>query len=304
MQIAKRVFLFILTNVLVITTIGIVVHLLGVGHYLTARGIDYMSLLVLCTVWGFGGAFLSLLMSKWMAKMAAGVKVIDPGARDPDAAWLLSTVHRLARQAGIEKMPEVGFYNSPEVNAFATGPSKNNALVAVSSGLMQRMDRNAVEGVLGHEVAHVANGDMVTMTLVQGVINVFVMFLARVIAFLVAQNSRSDNRAGIQFMVTILLQIALSFLGMMAVAAFSRWREFRADAGGAALAGKQKMISALEALQESVRRRIPAESHGSLATLKISSGGLSSLFSTHPPLETRIARLKASGTLPKSSLVE
>jgi len=294
MQIAKRILLFGVTNVLVITTIGIVIHVLGLGRYLTAQGIDYMALLVLCTVWGFGGAFISLLLSKTMAKWSQGVRIIDPNTHDPDARWLVQTVHHLARKAGIEKMPEVGYYDSPEVNAFATGATKNGALVAVSAGLMQRMSRDQVEGVLGHEIAHVANGDMVTMTLVQGVINVFVMFLARVIAFLVSQNSRSENRYMIQFMVTMVLQFLLSFLGMMVVAAFSRWREYRADAGGASLAGKTRMISALEALQEAVRRRVPQEPAGSLATLKISGGGMMALFSTHPPLEQRIARLKAS----------
>jgi heat shock protein HtpX len=296
MQIAKRVLLFLATNFLVITTISIVMQLLGVGHYLTAHGIDYMALLVLCTLWGFGGAFISLLLSKWMAKMAAGVQVIDPETRDPEARWLITTVHRLAQQAGIEEMPEVGVYDSPEVNAFATGPTRNNALVAVSTGLLERMDRGAVEGVLGHEVAHVANGDMVTMTLVQGVINAFVMFAARVIAFLVTQNSRSENRYLLQSVITMLLQIALSFLGMMVVAAFSRWREYRADAGGASLAGKSKMILALEALREVSRRRMPQEAHASLATLKISGtrGGFAALFSTHPDLEDRIARLRSA----------
>lgn len=303
MQMIKRVFLFILTNILVITTIGVVIHFLGFDRTLNAHGINYMSLLVMCTLWGFGGSFISLLMSKTMAKMSAGVKVIDPGTRDPDGQWLVSTVHRLARQAGIEKMPEVGFYNSPEVNAFATGATKNGALVAVSAGLMQSMDRDAVEGVLGHEIAHVANGDMVSMTLVQGVINVFVLFLARVVGALMAQNSR-DGQSGSSFMVTMLLQVVLSFLGSIVVAWFSRVREYRADAGGAALAGKQKMITALEALQVAVQRRTPVANQPSLATLKISSGGLSSLFSTHPPLSARIARLKASSTLDKSSLVE
>lgn len=296
MQIAKRILLFLVTNILVITTIGLVIQLLGIGHYLTAHGIDYMALLVLCTLWGFGGAFISLLISKWMAKMAVGVQVLDPNTHDPEARWLVSTVHRLAQQAGIDEMPEVGIYDSPEVNAFATGPTKNNALVAVSTGLLDRMDKSAVEGVLGHEVAHIANGDMVTMTLVQGVINAFVMFAARVIAFLVTQNSRSENRYFMQSMITMVLQIALSFLGMMVVAAFSRWREYRADAGGASLAGKQKMILALEALREVTRRRVPQEQHASLATLKISGnrGGMAALFSTHPALEDRIERLKNS----------
>ena len=202
------------------------------------------------------------------------------------------TVHRLAQAANLPEMPEVGWYPSPEVNAFATGPTKSRALVAVSAGLLEKMDRAEVEGVLGHEIAHIANGDMVTMTLVQGVINALVMFLARVIAFFLANRGRDSNAAPSYFVVFI-LEIALSALGMIAVAAFSRYREYRADAGGAELAGRQKMISALEALQRTTRL-VDLTGKESLATLKISGKRKFSLFSTHPPLEERIARLKAA----------
>jgi heat shock protein HtpX len=304
MQIAKRVFLFILVNLLVITTINIVLSLLGVGNYMRSQGIDYQALLVMCVVWGFGGSFISLLISKPMAKWSMGVHVISPDTRDGTERWLLETVHRLSRQAGIEDMPEVGYFENPDPNAFATGATKNSALVAVSSGLMESMDKEQVEGVLGHEVAHVANGDMVTMTLVQGVINVFVLFLARILAAVVSRGERGNG--GSQFLLVMLFQVVLSLLGSMVVAAFSRWREYRADAGGAMLAGKQKMISALQALQEAVqrRRRGPAPVAESVAALMI-SGGIGSLFSTHPPLEDRIARLQgASASQMKSSLID
>ncbi len=196
MKIAKRVFLFLAVNVLVVTTISVVLGALGVRPYLTARGLDLGSLAVFCLVWGFGGAFISLGLSRVMAKWGMGVKLVDPGTPDPAAQELVSTVHRLAQAAGLRTMPQVGVYDSEEVNAFATGPTKNRALVAVSTGLLRRMRRDEVEGVLGHEIAHVANGDMVTMTLIQGVVNAFTMFLARVVAFFVAQLFRRDEEGG------------------------------------------------------------------------------------------------------------
>lgn len=291
----KRIMLFMAVNVLVVVTISIVLNLLGVRPYLTSHGIDMKSLAVFCLVWGMGGSFISLAISRIMAKMMLGVKVIDPASASGDAAWLVQTVHHLASAAGLPEMPQVGIYQSPELNAFATGPTKSRSLVAVSSGLLERMDRNQVEGVLGHEIAHVANGDMVTMTLLQGVVNAFVMFLARVIAFAVSQNVKEESRRGVQFMVTIVLEILFSFLGMFVVAAFSRRREFRADAGGARLSGREKMIAALEGLRRGVGivdKRAP-----SLAAFKISGqrGGLMALLSTHPPLDVRIARLRQPG---------
>jgi len=288
---AKRIFLFLMVNILVMVTISIVVSVLGVGRYVGAGGLQYGTLFMFCLVWGMGGAFISLLLSRIMAKMMLGVKVIDPATANADERWLVETVHRLARQAKLP-LPEVGWYESDEVNAFATGPSRSRALVAVSSGLMNRMGRDQVEGVLGHEITHVANGDMVTMTLLQGVVNAIVMFIARIIAFFVSQGVREESRAMVNFLVTIVLQIGLSVLGMMVVAWFSRQREFRADAGGAQLAGKPKMIGALEALQRTTE--LVDTQQQSLATLKIASkpGGFLSLFATHPPLDVRIEALK------------
>jgi heat shock protein HtpX len=289
----KRIFLFAVVNLLILVTISIVLNLLGVQPYLTAYGIDYRQLMIFCLVWGMGGAFISLSLSRIMAKWMMGVQVIDPQTNQPELAGLVNLVHSLAQRANLPCMPEVGFYESDEVNAFATGPTKARALVAVSTGLLQSMDRDQVEGVLGHEITHVANGDMVTMTLLQGIINAFVMFFARVIAFAVSQALRQENRRMITYLLTVVLEIALSILGFMVVAAFSRWREFRADHGGAELAGRQKMIDALRALQRNLSLQHPGEAP-SIATLKISGkqGGFMALMATHPPLEERIQRLQ------------
>lgn len=289
----RRVFLFVLTNILVLTTISIVIQLLGIQPYLSDRGIDYMALAVFCLIWGFGGAFVSLLLSRWMAKMAMRVRVIDPQRASGPEAWLVDTTHRFARQAGISKMPEVGVYESPEVNAFATGPSRNRSLVAVSTGLLRQMNQPEAEGVIAHEVAHIANGDMVTMTLVQGVVNAFVMFFARIIAYAVSTQVRGEARHLVHFALVIVFQILFSFLGMIVVAAFSRYREFRADAGGADLAGREKMKAALQRLQSIVQPTASAVDQDAFSTLKISGGkkGFAALFSTHPPLAERIQRL-------------
>lgn len=289
---AKRITLFLLVNILVIATISIflnvVLPLLGIRLDPSSIG----GLLVFCTVWGFGGAFISLLMSKWMAKMAMGVKILDPNTMDPRARQIVQTVHRLALAAGLEKMPEVGIYDSPDINAFATGPSRNNSLVAVSTGLLQQMDTAEVEGVIGHEVAHVANGDMVTMTLITGVVNSFVLFFSRIIARAIANSMDEKASYATQLILTIVFDIIFSILGSMVIAYFSRVREFRADAGGARLAGKEKMIAGLRRLQMVYDRMEPDGS--AVATLKISSrpSGIMALFSTHPPLEERIRRLQ------------
>jgi heat shock protein HtpX len=284
----KRIFLFLITNLLVMATISIVITLLGVGRYMTAQGIRYEDLAIFCLVWGMGGSLFSLAISKVSAKWSMGIQIVDKTSTD--AAWLVLMVEDLARKAGLTQMPEVGIYESPEVNAFATGPSRRNSLVAFSTGLLRTMNRNEIEGVAAHEVAHIANGDMVTMTLLQGVVNAFVMFFARVIAWALSQNAREENRYMIQSVVTIVLDIALGLLGMIVVCGFSRWREFRADAGGAAYAGRNDMIAALERLASNQRRY---DSEPSLATLKI-SGGVGVLFSTHPPLEKRIAALRSA----------
>lgn len=301
-QIAKRVLLFAAVNLLVLVTISIILSLLGVNRRVGTGG--YSGLMVFCLIWGMGGAFISLALSRWIAKWSMGVKVIDPNTSDPDARELVETVHGLARQAGLTTMPQVGYYDSPEVNAFATGPSRSRALVAVSSGLMQHMRRGEVAGVLGHEIAHVANGDMVTMTLIQGVINAFVMFVARILAFAVASamRSRDDDRGPgyfMQYMLVHVFEIVLSLFGLMVVAAFSRWREFRADAGGARYAGRENMINALERLRvihETPIGQYSEQSSPAFQSLKISgkSGGFVALFATHPPIEERIARLRGA----------
>ncbi len=287
----KRIVLFCLTNLLVIVTISITMNLLGIQPYLTANGLNPVALAEVCLLWGMGGAFISLALSRVMAKWMMGVKVIDPQNARGAAMELVQTVHRLASAAGLPAMPEVGVYESPELNAFATGPTKSRALVAVSTGLLAAMGRGELEGVLGHELTHVANGDMVTMTLIQGVVNAFVMFLARVIAYFVSRNVER-GRAMVRFGVTIGLEILLSLLGSVVVAAFSRWREYRADAGGARLAGRQNMIAALEALQ---RRYQPLTPKCAYSSLQIAgrSGGLMAFFASHPPLEKRLAALRA-----------
>ncbi len=291
MAFLKRIILFMAVNMLVVLTISLVLNILGVRPYLTVHGIDYQSLMAFCLIWGMGGALISLALSRVMAKWLMGVKVIDPSTAQGDAAWLVQTVHGLARAAGLPAMPEVGVYNSPELNAFATGPTKSRALVAVSAGLLQRMEHAQIEGVLGHELTHVANGDMVTMTLLQGVVNAFVMFFARVIAFAVSQQVKENARRGIQIAVTFALEILFSLLGMFVIAAFSRWREYRADAGGARLAGREKMISALEALNRSLT--LVDNHQRSLSAFKISGRRGLALLATHPPLEDRIARLRS-----------
>ena len=228
----KRIFLFLATNLAVVVTLSIVMSLLGVGRYVGPAGLDIRALAIFCFVWGMGGAFISLQLSRWMAKRMVGLHLIDGRTGRQELDWLYNTVERLTRQANLP-MPEVGIYESAEVNAFATGPSKNRSLVAVSTGLLRSMRPNEVEGVLAHEVAHIGNGDMVTMTLLQGVINAFVMFLARVIASVVARSSDGRTNNGMYFLIVIVLQIALGILGSLVTAWFSRHREFRADAGGA-----------------------------------------------------------------------
>ena len=301
-QIAKRVFLLVVVNILVVTTITIILGLLHVGNYFPSNGLA--GLAVFCLIWGFAGAFISLGLSRVMAKWMMGVQVIPPETSDPQLRELVEIVHGLARGAGLP-MPEVGIYQSDEVNAFATGPTRSRALVAVSSGLLRRMGRREIEGVLGHEVTHIANGDMVTMTLIQGIINAFVMFLARVLAFIVGQalRSRDDRDTGggwMEFLLIQVFQILFSILGFIVVCWFSRWREFRADAGGARLAGRANMIGALQALQrlhDPEAEAAAAQQSSAFQALKISgrAGGLALLFATHPPLEERIARLERGG---------
>ena len=294
MQIAKRVLLFLVVNFFIILTISFIVQFLGLDAYLSANGLNYSGLLVLCAVWGFVGSFISLLLSKTMAKWSMGVKLISAQSHDPQERWLVQTVHSLARKAKISGLPEVGIYESPEVNAFATGPTQNSSLVAVSTGLLERMTAEEAEGVLGHEIAHVANGDMVTMTLLQGVINTFVMFFARVAAYALSQAVDEEKRYWVRYLSVFLFEIVLGLLGMLVIAAFSRFREFRADAGGSRLAGKEKMVGALRRLQQTYEIEDPNQNEA-MATFKISShkkGGLMAMLSTHPSLSERIAALE------------
>jgi heat shock protein HtpX len=291
-----RILLFLATNAAVLVLISIVFQVFGIEGILAENGVDLnlQALLVMAAVIGFGGSFISLALSKFMAKRSMGVQVITQ-ARNNTEQWLLSTVQRQAEEAGIG-MPEVGIFNSPEPNAFATGMRRNNALVAVSAGLLRNMSQDEVEAVLGHEISHVANGDMVTMGLIQGVVNTFVIFLSRVIGHVVDRVVFKTERGyGPAYYITsIVSQIFLSILASMIVMWFSRRREFRADEGGAKLASRQKMIGALRALQ---RKSEPVDLPGEFAAFGISgggAGGLKRLFLSHPPLEERIAALETS----------
>lgn len=295
---AKRIFLFLVTNLAVVITLSIILSLLGAGRYLGPDGrIQFQQLAIFCFVWGMGGAFFSLQISRFIAKKSLGVRLIDGRAGDPDLDWLHNKISQLAQQSNLP-MPEVGVYDSPEVNAFATGPSKRRSLVAVSTGLLRTMGKREIEGVLAHEVSHIANGDMVTMTLLQGVLNAFVMFFARVIAFFVAaalagRSEQRDERPSymVQWLVTIVLEIALGILAALITTWFSRHREFRADKGGAELAGRESMIGALRRLMQT--KELVDPHAGSLASFKIAGGkSWMLLFASHPPLEERIAALQ------------
>ncbi|KPK10845.1 MAG: heat-shock protein HtpX [Acidithiobacillales bacterium SG8_45] len=291
----KRIFLFLVTNIAILVVLSITLSLLGFTGYLDAQGIDLdmRSLLLFAAVFGFGGSLISLVISKWTAKRLTGAHVIERPANETEA-WLVDTVRRQASQAGI-KMPEVAIYDAPDVNAFATGPSRNNSLVAVSTGLLRSMSRDEAEAVLGHEISHVANGDMVTLALIQGVVNTFVIVLSRVIGHTVDRVVFKTERGhGPAFWITaIVAEIILGILASMIVMWFSRQREFRADAGGARLAGREKMVAALERLKQGVTQpHLPDQ----MAAFGISGGiggGLKRLFMSHPPLDERIAALKA-----------
>ncbi|PPD22421.1 MAG: protease HtpX [Methylomonas sp.] len=287
-----RILLFLATNVAIMIVIGILFNVLGLKGTLDASGVNLNleALLLMSAVIGMTGSIISLFMSKWSAKRAMGVQVIEHPQNQTEQ-WLVSVVARQARQAGIG-MPEVGIFDTPEPNAFATGASRNNALVAVSTGLLRNMSADEVEAVLGHEISHVANGDMVTMALMQGVVNTFVYFLATVIGHFVDRLvfKTEEGRGPAYFIVQMIAQIALSILASMLVMWFSRYREYRADAGGAQLASRQKMISALRALQ---RAHEQPQLPGELAAFGINGGGVKRFFMSHPPLEERIAALES-----------
>jgi heat shock protein HtpX len=285
----KRVVLFLLTNIAVVVTVSLILSLLGVGRYVGPNGLDLGSLAVFCFVWGMAGSFISLQISRWSAKRMTGMRLVNGQTGDATADWLYRTVQQLTQKAQLP-MPEVGIYDSPELNAFATGPSKSRSLVAVSSGLLRSMQPAEVEGVLAHEVTHIANGDMVTMTLLQGIVNAFVMFIARIVAYALTNRGSRDDRGGApSFMLVWMLEIVIGMIGMIVVSWFSRQREFKADYGGAALAGKSDMLAALRRL--GAGRELVDPRHEALATMKI-SGKWTGLFSTHPPLEVRIAVLE------------
>lgn len=288
----KRIFLFIATNLAIVFVLNIVLHLLGVDHIYTRQGtLDINSLLIFSAVFGFAGSFISLAISKWMAKMSMGVQVITQPSNSTEV-WLVDTVRNFAREAGIG-MPEVGVFESPDMNAFATGARRDNALVAVSTALLQNMSRQEAEAVIGHEISHIANGDMVTLTLIQGVVNTFVIFLSRVIGYVVDRIILKNDRegTGIGYFVAVMVsQILLGILASMIVMWFSRYREFRADAGGAKLSGRNNMIGALQRLQSYHNQSAMPES---LQAFGISGKtGISRLFMSHPPIEERIAALQ------------
>jgi heat shock protein HtpX len=291
----KRILLYVATNVAILLVLSVTLRLLGVDRFLDERGsgLDINALLIFSAVLGFGGSLISLAMSKFIAKRAMGVRVIEQ-PRDAAEAWLVETVRRQAQAAGIG-MPEVGVFDAPDMNAFATGPRRNNALVAVSSGLLRGMSRREAEAVLGHEISHVANGDMVTLTLIQGVVNTFVIFLSRVIGYVIDRVVFKTERGhGPAFLISVIVaQLVLGILASMIVMWFSRQREFRADAGGARLEGREPMIAALERLRQQHPEPLPDQ----MAAFGISGTmrqGLMRLFMSHPPLEERIAALRAA----------
>ena len=295
-----RIGLFLATNVAVLVLFSIIFQFLGLESYLQSQGIytNLTALLVMCGIFGFAGSFISLLLSKFMAKRGTGTRIIEQPST-PDERWLVETVADLANKAGIG-MPEVGIFPAQQSNAFATGWNKNKALVAVSAGLLHRFDREETRAVLAHEIGHVANGDMVTLSLIQGVMNTFVMFFARIIGTVIDRAVFKNERGhGIgYFMIVMVLQVVLGILASIIVMWFSRWREYRADAAGASLAGRGAMIRALQRLQEETRAQIPNQMPDTMTALGISGGWkqhATRLFMTHPPLDERIEALRHGG---------
>ena len=296
----RRIGLFLLVNFCVMATVGIILWLLGAQQWLSQQGLNIPSLLVSCLVWGMAGSVISLLLSRQMAKWTMGVRIIDRDRATGEQAELLALVDQLAQRAQLKALPEVGIYNSPELNAFATGPSERRSLVAVSTGLLRTLPRAELEAVLGHEISHIGNGDMITMTLLQGLVNAFVLFLSRVVAYALVFTGRRDNedsRGGNYAtfsLVSFLLQMVLMLLGSLVIAAYSRWREYRADAGGARLAGRDPMIRALESLERGSRIQDPSHDVPAVAALKIAGTPwrFGDLFASHPPISSRVTRLR------------
>ena len=297
----KRITLFLMTNILIMVMVSAVTRFFGLDPYVNGAVGNYQNLFIICLLWGTIGSFISLMLSKVMAKWMMGVKIVD---NKSEYAHIVQMVHRLSKKAGLSKMPEVGVFQSPEINAFATGPSRSNSLVAVSTGLLQNMNEDEVEGVIGHEIAHIANGDMVTMAILQGIINAFVMFFARIVATLIDNALKKDDDGGGlgflgYFAVVTVLEIVFGLLGSMVVSAFSRFREFRADHGGAKLAGKAKMIAALERLQKNyqVLNQVKRENESFSAFQISSKNKFLALLSTHPSLDIRIKTLQRATNL-------
>jgi heat shock protein HtpX len=295
----KRVGLFIITNIAIMAMVTIVINVFGLEPHLSSYGQNYQSLLIFCGIFGIGGSIISLQMSRWIAKRSMGVQLIDAHGQH---SALYNTIERLARDAKLPVTPEVGIYDSPEVNAFATGPSKSKSLVAVSTGLLNNMTTDELEAVLAHEIAHIANGDMVTLALIQGVVNTFVMFFARIAAFAVQNAMNGDDEEGegtsfwVNFALVMAFQLVFGILGSIVVSFFSRYREYRADSGGAALAGRDKMIAALKRLDQQFEagRFDKRSDNEAMNAMKISSRAsrFAALLSTHPPLKTRIKALE------------
>ena len=298
----KRIFLFFAINIVIVLTLSFLLQIFHVGPYLTRYGLDYRMLLSFCLIWGMGGAFISLLLSRIMAKWLMGVQLIDPRTKNPEERMIYDMVAKLSREARLPDVPEVGIFASNEPNAFATGPTKRRSLVAVSTGLIRNLSKEEVEAVIGHEITHIANGDMVTMTLLQGVVNAFVMFLARILAYAVStalSNKDREGRSSVNYMTfslfTFLFEIVFMLLGALIIAAFSRYREYRADKGSAELLGKSPMIHALqrlEKLQGITNTELKTQSVEALMITSSKKKSFLHLFSTHPPLQDRISRLE------------
>lgn len=287
-----RIFLFVATNILVILTVSALMWIFGVESYLGLHGeLNYSNLMIFCLLWGFTGSFISLSISRWTAKSLLKIKLIKEDAFE-EYQWLGAMVARLSKAAGLPKTPQVGIYVSDDVNAFATGPSKSRSLVAFSTAILQKMTREEIEGVAAHEVSHIKNGDMVTMTLLQGVINAFIMFFARIVAFAVSNAVREEFANIVWFVTVILFEIIFGALGLLVTSWFSRKREFRADAGSAQLAGRDNMIKALQALQNIKQQSNPPKAVAALAISGKKGSGIFRVFATHPPLEERIAELQ------------
>lgn len=296
MNFIKRIFLFVLINLLVVLTITTLFNILNLKPYLTAHGLNLNSLAIFCLIWGFAGAFISLMLSRKIAKWAMRIEMIDETENSENLKFVFDSVKKISEDAGLEYMPEVGIYSSNEVNAFATGPSKKRSLIALSSGLINKMPKDEIEAIIGHEISHISNGDMITMTLLQGIVNAFVMFLARILAFAISSSNRRNRSSYTSnYFFVYIFEIIFMILGSFVLAFYSRKREYKADESSAKLLGKEKMIKALQTLKSVYDIKDVKKEKLAIQALKISNNskrGLLNLFSTHPLLDDRIERLK------------